>query len=143
MAIKRTYDPTHLELAAKDYGHTIQGFEPVELVCDLFNICLVNDEGDVTLFEYHSPNTYEGHYFLVNRGVKALKVCREMLHEIFTGDYEAKVLLGYTPLDNIGALKMNKALGFKQIVQLERGVGPEVMVCLTKNRYEKELNSHG
>jgi hypothetical protein len=129
-----------LELAAKDYGHRIQGFKPEELVADLFNICLVNEDGDVTLFEYVSPGVYEGHYFLVNRGVKALTVCKDMLKEIMLGDYGVTTIKGFTPLDNKGALRMNKTLGFEEVGEIERGVGPEMMVVLTKHKYIEENN---
>jgi len=134
-SISRTYDPTYLSKASSNLSYDVVGLNPDKLTGDLFNITLVNSDGDVTLFEYVSEGLYEGHYFLMSRGPKALRVCKDMLEKIFSDEYNVFAIIGYTPSDNKGALRMNKALGFVEGLTLNRGVGDETFFSLTKEQY--------
>lgn len=69
---------------------------------------ILQDGEDVALFEYEAPGVYVGHYLFESRGKKAIAVARQMLAEL-----NADVIIGFTPIDNLGALWMTRHLGFK------------------------------
>jgi hypothetical protein len=83
-----------------------------------------------------------GHYFLKARGREALKLCKEFLHEIFTGPYNVEIIQGITPHYKLGALWMNKQLGFQSSGTVDTIVGPCELVVLSKLDYTKGLKAN-
>lgn len=120
--------------ATKDYMDGLLGFVPEEWCANPSNIPISNGDGNVALFEYERPGVYTGHYFLKARGKEALKVCQDILAEVFSGDVE--VIRGLTPLENLGARWMNKKLGFTSYGVVKTISGPCELVILTKKEYE-------
>lgn len=88
----------------------IKDFNPFQWLQDDRNICLTNGEGSVSLFEY-DDGVYNGHYFFSVRGKEAVTLSKECLRIIFE-DYDARVVRGYTPVTNRGALWLSRHLGF-------------------------------
>lgn len=130
----RTTDVDVIMNAVNQYADQIVGFYPYEWVLTKSNIALVNDKGDVALFEFLKPGVYYGHYFFFSRGREAVKVARQFLDEIFT--YDVKVIQGLTPMTHLGARWLNRQLGFKS-----QGVTPTIkdvceIVIMTKQDWE-------
>jgi hypothetical protein len=138
--IRRTYDPTFLEKSAESYKDTLVNFDSEKLVNNFLNITLVNEHGDVALFEYDSNGDYEGHYFFVRRGPAALRTGKEMLEKVFSGEFDVNRIVGYTPHDNSSALRMNKALGFSYLHTVEMLGDAYHVFELTKEQYKGLLN---
>ena len=87
------------------------------------------------MFEGEGNDIYTGHYFMKDRGRKAIDACKAMLSEIFDA-YGAKVIRGFTPSENKAALWMNRQLGFKSYGPIETFAGPCEQVILTRKDYE-------
>jgi len=75
------------------------------------NIVLVNDCGDLALFE--KRGTWQGHYFFKSRGRLAITAGLNFLDEIFNPCYNISVLTGLTPLTNLKARWLSRKLGFQ------------------------------
>ncbi len=134
----RTYDVEKIKAAVAQYATDIVGFDPEEWVTNKKNVALINDNGDIALFETQSDlfNTVCGHYFFFSRGKDALKAAKEFLEEVFTTTY-VEVITGLTPLDNKGALWMNRRLGFKEYGEVSTEVGPCRFVMMSKDQWKK------
>lgn len=132
----RTKDIVTVMKAVSQYSKEIVGFNPVLWLSDDKNIALVNDEGDITLFEYESKGVYSGHYFLFSRGKKAVLVCRKFLQEFFE-EYPVEILKGLTPVENLGARWMNNVLGFETHCVTETVAGPCLVVTMTREQFYK------
>lgn len=131
----RTYDVDKIVEAVSQYADKIVDFYPYEWVLDKANIALINDKGDVALFQLLRPEVYYGHYFFFSRGREAVNVAKDFLREAFT-EHPVKVIQGLTPLVNLGARWMNRQLGFKS-----QGVTPTIadtceIVIMTKQDWE-------
>lgn len=137
--IVRTYDTQTIAQAVADYSSQVSGFDPEAWVQDDQNIALVNDNGDVALFErqWRAPTTVAGHYFFKSRGKIAREVAKDFLWEIFLGPYQVEIIAGLTPVEHLGALWMNKQLGFKQHGEIETPSGKFKFVMLTKQEWLK------
>lgn len=135
----RTYDLEKIIIATKQYAKEIEGFYPEEWLSNDLNIALVNDDGDVALFEHQEglENTVCGHYFFFSRGKQAVKAATEFLKEIFSENYYVQTITGLTPEEHKGALWMNRRLGFKDYGQVDTCVGPCRFVMLTKEQWEE------
>ncbi len=114
----------------------ILGFNPEEWLSNPLNVALTDSEGNYSLFEREALGVVSGHYFMVARGREAFKLAKQMLHEIFTGPYDVKVIRGFTPVEHKGALWMNKQLGFKEYGNVETQAGTMRLVILTKLEWE-------
>lgn len=136
----RTYKIEKIKSAVKQYSEEIVGFNPEEWIENKKNIALINDNDDVALFENQTglTNTVCGHYFFFSRGKEAIKAAQEFLYEVFTTTY-VETITGLTPLDNKGALWMNRRLGFKEYGDIDTVVGPCRFVFLSKEQW-KDLN---
>ena len=137
----RTYDVTLVKRATSQYAEEIEGFEPEEWLSNDLNIALINEQGDVALFENQEllTNTVCGHYFFFSRGKEAVKVATQFLHYTFDKTY-VETITGLTPVGHKGALWMNRRLGFKEHGEIDTVVGPCKFVVLTKGQW-KELNT--
>lgn len=132
--ITRSYDVSALTETMQPYL-PILGFEPEDWLGNPLNVALTDGQGNYSLFERESRGLVSGHYFMVARGKDALKLSKEMLHEIFTGPYDVEAIKGLTPLDHRGALWMNKQLGFKSYGVFETPPGLCELVILTKKEF--------
>ena len=134
----RTYDVGKIRRATYDYMDEIKGFYPEEWIEDELNVALINDNGDIALFENQASlkNTVCGHYFFFSRGKQAVEAAQEFLKEIFSDSYQINTILGLTPTDNRGALWMNKRLGFTEVDTIDTETGPCRFVLLTKQDWK-------
>jgi hypothetical protein len=121
--------------AVSQYRERILGFYPKEWLEDTANIALVDEKGNVALFEHNYPGVYTGHYFFSVRGKEALSLSKEILRIVFT-DYNVKAIRGITPLKHLGARWMTKQLGFKSYGIVHTPNGPEELFVLTKEEWE-------
>ena len=136
--IRRTHNLDIVNAATKEYQPGMIGFIPDFWLAIPNNVALTNDRGDVALFErvVDQDNTVFGHYFFFSRGREALDTAKEMLEEIFLGPYDVTSIVGLTPLDNKGALWMNRQLGFGHEEEVMTEAGPARFVLLTKQEWE-------
>jgi hypothetical protein len=137
----RTYSVEKVKAATLQYADEIEGFSPEEWLANEKNIALINDNDDVALFEHQADlfDTVCGHYFFFSRGKDAIKAAQEFLKEAFTQTY-IETITGLTPLDNKGALWMNRRLGFKEHGDVTTVVGPCRFVMLTKAQWKDTTN---
>lgn len=135
--VKRTKDVDKVTAATYQYAEAIEGFYPEEWLSNPLNIALINDNDDIALFEHQLglTNTVCGHYFFFSRGKEAYKAGLEFLEEVFTNTY-VETIIGLTPLDNKGALWMNRKLGFKEHGNVDTVIGPCRFVMLTKDQWK-------
>jgi hypothetical protein len=138
----RTKSVSIVKNATDPYKDEIVGFEPDKWLDNPANVALTNEDGDVSLFERQLglPGTVCGHYFFHSRGKKARETAVAMLKQAFTGPYNITTIIGLTPLDNLGALWMNKQLGFKSYGQVDTETGMCEFVVLTKHEWENDQN---
>lgn len=141
--ISRHYDVGLLMETMGPYQHELEGFHPEEWLADEDNICLTDGNGNFTLFQRFSPEVVMGHYFLNARGREALKLCKEFLEEIFTGPYNVEIIQGITPHNKLGALWMNKKLGFRSSGTVDTEIGPHELVILSKYHWERNKANDG
>jgi hypothetical protein len=131
----RTFDIEIVTAATKD--HETHGFNPVEWLEDTENIALVNDQGDLALFERFSPSLVYGHYFFKSRGKEAITVAKAFLTEaFFTEEYSIKVIAGLTPVEHLGAKWLTRRLGFKFQEVLDSVSGPHELYILTQQEWK-------
>lgn len=137
---KRTTDISIIKIATDPWLHELVGFDAKKWLSNNRNIALTNDRGDVVLLDkWNLPNhIYCGHYFFLSRGEEAKEAATEMLKEVFTGPYEIEVLVGLTPVDKRGAIRMNEYLGFNFQGKVETEIGPCEFVLLTKKEWENK-----
>lgn len=133
----RTYDLEKIKRAMSLYDDEIVGFHPEEWVSNPMNIALINEHGDVGLFEHQAmlKNTVCAHYFFFSRGKQAVKVAQDFLVELFSTTY-VKTILGLTPEAHKGALWMNRRLGCKEYGTVDTVIGPCRFVILTKEQWK-------
>lgn len=131
----RTKDPKKIQKATNQYAEKIEGFDPEDWVQNEENVALINEKGDVSLFERDSPSVVSGHYFFFSRGNEAVSVAKAMLTEIFSGPYNVKAVKGLTPLENLGARWVNRKLGFKEYGVIHTTLGPHLLVIMTKDEW--------
>lgn len=123
--------------ATNQYADHITGFYPKEWIDNPLNIALINDNQDISLFEFEAPGVVSGHYFFWSRGKIAVKAAKEFLNEIFT--YDIKVVRGITPITNLGARWVNRQLGLKSYGIVQTTVGPCEIIILTKQEWETKI----
>lgn len=135
----RTYNLNKILKATSQYRQEIEGFNPKEWLAYHGNIALINEGGDVALFEEQSclaPSTVCGHYFFFSRGRQAVKAAEAFLEEIFSEEYNVQTIMGLTPTNHKGALWMNRRLGFKEHGTIDTVVGPCKFVLMTKQQWK-------
>lgn len=132
----RTYDISLVTKATCNYE--THGFEPIEWLVNKENVALTNDRKDIALFERYAPGLVSGHYFFNSRGKEALIASKEFLHEIFTDDYDVRVIFGLTPVEHLGARWLNRKLKFQSQGVLDTIAGPHELVILTKKDWLNE-----
>ena len=122
----RIFDPSYV-LDLKPFL-PIEGFYPVSFILDEDNVVL-RDGLDYAVFEYTTFGVYTGHYFFSSRGREAIDVGEKFLAEI--KELGAKLIIGYTPVDNKPAKFMNRKLGFSYVSTIDTSEGPHEMYIRT------------
>ncbi len=132
--INRTYDANLIAPAIKFFLGTEDKIDPIEWISKPTNIALVNDNGDVSLFELDVNNVYNGHYYFQSRGKKALLAAREFLDTAFNSCYNIPLIMGLTDLTHLGARWLSRQIGFKSygVVKADK---PYEMFILTKKEF--------
>lgn len=136
--IKRTFD---LDLLLKEMEPYLPlvGFDPPLWLGNVDNLAFTDGDHNLALFERDGRGVVFGHYFFNKaRGKEALALCREVLKEVFEGDYDVQVIKGLTPITHLGARWMNKKLGFKSYGVLDTVTGHCEIVILTKPEWEAQ-----
>ena len=141
--ITRHYDVASLMETMGPYEDELVGFHPDQWLSDDANVCLTDGNGNFTLFQRFSDNVVMGHYFLKARGREAINLCNEFLEEIFTGPYNVEIIQGITPHNKLGALWMNKKLGFQSSGTVDTEIGPHELVILSKYHWERNKANYG
>ena len=138
MTVSRTFDTKKVTEAVRLYSEEILGFDPDQWLKSDGNVALINEKGDISLFErqWRQPNTVYGHYFFKSRGKSAITIAQEMLKEIFSGKYDVEVIVGLTPVEHKGAIWLNSRLGFKSYGDIDTEAGLCRFVLLTKQEWE-------
>ena len=131
--IARTHDAQLIDEKTKEFQYD---FDPYEWVDDRNNIALVNEKGDLNLFQYERPGVYIGHFFYVSRGKEALRTAREMLEAVFSLP-EVDAITGLTPEDKLGAKWLTRKLGFKSFGDINTVAGLCELFILTRSDYMK------
>jgi|SRR6185312_627505 len=133
--ITRINNNIDIEQAIKGSERILTEFDPKWWLEQPGNIALINDVNDVSLFQRILPEVVIGHYFYHSRGRNAIDTATDMLHEIFTGDYNVEVIEGLTLLEKLGARWLSKKLGFKSYGIVQTTAGPCEMVMMTKEEW--------
>lgn len=108
----RIYDASLIAPAIKHFLHTEDKVDPIEWITNHENIVLVNDVGDMALFEKGIKHVYSGHYYFKSRGRKAITSGLELLDELLNSCYNINILTGLVPIEHLGARWMSRKLGF-------------------------------
>lgn len=108
----RTYDTSLIAPAIEFYLKSSILVDPKEWIKNPDNIVLLNDNGDLALFEKGIKDIYSGHYYFKSRGRAAIKAGHAFLDELFNTCYNIDVLMGLSPLTNLPARWMSRRLGF-------------------------------
>lgn len=107
----RIYDALLAYEAVKVLTEDEPTVDMVEWVADPDNIFLVNECGDLSLFEHHeNAKVVTGHYYFKSRGKRAVQSAKDFLTEVFYLGVQA--IVGKTPIRNLGARWMSRHLGF-------------------------------
>lgn len=109
----RIYDASLITDAIDYYLGKGNNEDPILWISDPKNIALINEAGDLALFEPRIKDQYSGHYFFQSRGRKAIEAGKGFLDELFNSCYNISTLTGFTPLANRPARWMSRQLGFK------------------------------
>lgn len=118
------------------YKHAWVGFNPQELVENEENILVTDGDNNYGLFEFHEPETYYGHYMFTARGIENTEEVARNLLNFFFQISPCKQVLGLTPVDHTGALRLNKALGFTFHDVIDTEAGPHYQVSLKKEDFK-------
>jgi len=109
--LTRIYDPKLIEPAVNYFLGKDHVVDLIDWISKPTNIVLVNDVGDLALFELQG--TWQAHYYFNSRGRKAIVAGKNFLDEILNPCYNIKVLTGLTPLTNLRARWFNRQIGMK------------------------------
>jgi hypothetical protein len=110
--VDRIFDANLIAPAIKHFLRSDAIVDPIEWISNPDNIVLLNDEGDMALFEKGIKEVYSGHYYFQSRGRKAITSGLELLDELLNSCYNIKVLTGLVPIEHLGARWMSRRLGF-------------------------------
>lgn len=131
----RTYDTVLIQNAIEllhEDGGNISAKEWLE---NPTNIALINDDGDIALFEHGIKDYYSGHYAFKSRGRKAINAAREFIDELFNTCYNIEVLMGLTPITNLPARWLTRQVGFKSYGVVEGPKRHYEMFIITKREF--------
>lgn len=135
LALTRTYDVNLIAPAIEFFLKSSTKVDPVDWISNPDNIVLLNEAGDIALFEKGVKDTYSGHYFFQSRGRSAITAGKEFLDELFNTCYNIEILMGLTPLTNLPARWMSRQLGFKSHGVIISDKRPYEMFIITKKEF--------
>lgn len=131
----RTYDSEGMDKVAQPYKHAWIGFDAEALVENKDNVLLTDGNDNYALFEFHEPGVYYGHYLFTHHGARTLAIAQNLL-DFFFRTVPCTEVRGLTPVTHKGALKLNKALGFKVEGMVDTEAGYHFVVSLKKEDYK-------
>ena len=131
----RTKDPEVIREAIESFKERGLDVDPVEWINWPTNIALINDEGDIALFEIGFKGVYTGHYYFKSRGRAAINAAKGFLDELFNTCYNIDILLGLTPLTNLPARWISRQVGFKSHGIVEGPKRHYEMFIITKKEF--------
>lgn len=131
----RTYDVQQVRETIEGLHEDGVNMSAEDWVNNPANIALVNDSGDVALFEIGFKNVYTGHYYFTSKGRKAIQVARQFIDELFNTCYNIEVILGLTPLTNLPARWLSRQVGFKSHGVVEGPKRHYEMFIITKREF--------
>lgn len=130
----RTYDAKLIAEAVHFFRQTEDDFDAIKWVSDQDNIVLINEAGDLALFEHgRNPLRVVGHYYFKSRGKNAVRAAREFLTNIF--GMGIQIITGLTPTNNLGAKWMSRHLGFTSHGVIDTTNGPHELFTLHTSEY--------
>lgn len=134
----RSYDYETLDNVVAPYKHEWVGFNAQSLVQNPLNILVTDGNKNFGLFEYEEPLTYYGHYLFSVRGEdKTYKTAYKLLDFFFT-NFPVETILGLTPVEHKGALRLNKKIGLKTYGLTDTEAGWHYEVKLTRKDFYNE-----
>jgi hypothetical protein len=110
-------------LERDDIAPLVDGFDPVAWLADRRNVALIDDHGDIALFERTGKGVFEGHTLFASRGREAIETGRTMLAAMFDM-YGARAIWGRTPIERPAARWFSRRLGFRSLGVVETVRGP-------------------
>ncbi len=114
------------------------GFDAEDLVNNMDNVLVTDEDHNYALFEYDEPGVYYGHYMFTGRGPSNTYKIAQNLLGFFFREFPAKTVMGLTPTEHKGALRLNKALGFKIDELVDTEAGPHFRVSINKEDFNYE-----
>lgn len=132
--INQSYDYETLDEVVKDFKEEWVDWDAESLVASP-NVLLSDGEKNFALFQYQSPGVYNGHYLFTARGLKDTHAVARELLTFFLTNYRVDVIIGYTPVENKGALWLNRRLGFTEHSVVDTEAGPHLEVSLNKDDF--------
>lgn len=115
-------------------GDNAKEVDPVEWISNKANVLLINNKGDVAIFEHETPGVVTGHYYFTSRGRAAINVGKQFIQEVF--DEGVQLIRGLTPLTNLGARWMSRRLGFTSHGVVQTLSGPHELFIMHKSDYK-------
>lgn len=139
MQVTRCFNPDTISEAAKLFGYQVAGFYPDQWVKDLNNIALVDENGNMALFEVENGTLASGHYLFKHKGQAGINSGLAIIAELFTNPcYNIKAIRGFTPEENRAAKLVSRKLGFKEVAVVDTVEGPCSLFVLTKEEWKKK-----
>lgn len=112
---------------------------PILRVEDTSGIMAIDSEKNETvgacIFDNWTPNSVQAHFMIASPLVLKHKFIEEILDYVFNVQGK-KVMYGLVPGNNEAALKLNKHLGFTEVIRLEEAFAPEVDYVLMELKKE-------
>jgi hypothetical protein len=133
MEVTRSHDLTVLQ-SANRADYTMHPSDEVWLGIPE-NVMYQKDD-DVGLATYDYPGLFAVHWFFRSKGKDALRTAVEMLDDLFT-NYGALAVRGVIHMDNKPSRFLAKRLGFERISIEEFLDGPNELILLTKETFNR------
>lgn len=121
---------THI-IQAIDNFELNQGITGADWLAIPGNIAIDFPNGDVALFEYEEPGTFQGHLLFVSRGREAIDHARAAFDKMFD-EHGASLLIGLVPNDRRAAKMVVRWSGAKTCGIRDTANGPCELFVLTK-----------
>ena len=135
--VTRIYDANLVAPAIKLFLGSEELVDPIEWLSDPKHIVLMNDEGDIALFEPGIRQYYSGHYYFKSRGRQALDSAHEFLDTIFGPCYNIPVMTGLVPIARRDVKWMTRRLGFTSYGLVHYDGVPYELFILTQKEFQK------
>lgn len=111
--------------------------DPIEWISDKKNIVLINDKGDMGLFEPAVRQYYSAHYYFKSRGRDAINSALEILDVIFHTCYNIPVMTGLVPEHRRDVKLTTRRLGFTSYGTIHCDGKPYELFILRKEDFKR------